>query len=69
MLLGCLQSLRTTSNRTHSPDVQAAERREDDPHNQGQGYGKDQGQELVDHVLAELKESVAADPDFVEGVR
>lgn len=55
--------------RHHNPDVQAAERREDDPHNQGQGYGKDQGQEFVDHVLAELKESVAADPDFVEGVR
>lgn len=48
--------------------MQAAERGEDDPHNQGQRYGEDQSQDLVDHVLAELKQSVAADPDLIEGV-
>lgn len=56
------------STKMHSPDVQAAEHREEDPHEHGQRYGKDQSQELVDQVLAELKEGVAADPDFVEGV-
>lgn len=48
--------------------MEAAERREDDPHNQGQRDGEDQSQHLVDHVLAELKQSVAADPHLVEGV-
>lgn len=48
--------------------MQTAEHGEEDPHHQGQRYGQDQRQEPVDQVLAELKESVAADPDFVEGV-
>lgn len=53
---------------TPLPDVEAAERGEDDPQNQGHRNGEDQSQDLVDHVLAELKQSVAADPDLVEGV-
>lgn len=57
-----------TGSRAPLPDVQAAEHREDDAHGQGQRYGKDQRQQLVEQVLAELEESVAAHPHFVEGV-
>lgn len=53
---------------THSPDVQAAEHREDDPQHQGQRDGEQQAQQLVQHVLAELEQRVAADPHLVEGV-
>lgn len=55
--------------RPSSPDVQAAERGEEDPRREGQRDRQEQGQELVNHVLADLKEGMAADPDFVEGVR
>lgn len=52
----------------HNPDVQAAERREHDPGHQGQRHGEQQAEQLVEHVLAELEERVAADPHLVEGV-
>lgn len=49
--------------------MQAAEGGEENPRSEGQGDGQEHGQELVDHVLADLEEGMAADPHLVEGVR
>lgn len=51
-----------------SPDVQTAEGSKQDTRNEGQGDGQKHCQELVDHVFADFKEGMAADPHFVKGV-
>lgn len=48
--------------------MQATEHSKENPCNQCQGNGKDKCEELIYQILAELKESMAADPDFIEGV-
>lgn len=51
-----------------SPDVQTAESGKEKPRCEGQGDGQEHRQELVENVLADFKESMAADPDFIKGV-
>lgn len=51
-----------------SPDMQTTEGSKQDPHNEGQGDGQKHRQELVDHIFADFKEGMAADPHFVKGV-
>lgn len=51
-----------------SPDVQTAEDGKENSRSESQGDGQEHRQELVDHVFADFKESVAADPHFVKRV-
>lgn len=52
-----------------SPDVQTAEGGKENSCSEGHGDSQEQGQELVDHVFADFKEGMAANPHFVKGVR
>lgn len=49
--------------------MQTAESGKEKSRREGQGDGQEHRQELVENVLADFKESVAADPDFIKGVR
>lgn len=49
--------------------MQTAEGGKENSRSKGQGDGQEHGQEFVDHVFADFKEGMAADPHFVEGVR
>lgn len=48
--------------------MQTAEGSKKDTGEEGQGDGQKHRQELVDHVFADLKEGMAADPHFVKGM-
>lgn len=48
--------------------MQAAEGSKQDTRHEGQGDGQKHRQELVEHVFADFKEGMAADPHSVEGV-
>lgn len=52
-----------------SPDMQTAEGGKENPRSEGQRNGQEHCQELVDHVFADFKEGMAANPHFVKGVR
>lgn len=49
--------------------MQTAEGGKENSRNEGQGDSKEHRQELVNHVFADFKERMAADPHFVKGVR
>lgn len=52
-----------------SPDVQTAEGGKENSCSKGQGDSQEHCQELVNHIFADFKEGMAADPHFVKGVR
>ena len=52
-----------------SPDVQTAEGGKENSRSKGQGDSQEHCQELVNHVFADFKEGMTADPHFVQGVR
>lgn len=49
--------------------MQTAEGGKDYSCSKGQGDSQEHCQELVNHIFADFKESMAADPHFVKGVR
>lgn len=49
--------------------MQTAECGKENSRSESQGNSQEHRQELVDHVFAHFKESMAADPHFVKGVR
>ena len=49
--------------------MQTAEGGKENSRRESQGNSQEHRQELVDHVFAHFKESMAADPHFVKGVR
>lgn len=49
--------------------MQTAEGGKENPRSEGQRDGQEHCQELVDHVFADFKEGMAANPHFVKGVR
>lgn len=51
-----------------SPDVQTAEDGKENSCSEGHGDSQEKCQELVDHVFADFKEGMAANPHFVKGV-
>lgn len=49
----------------YNPNVQTAEGGKENSRSKGQGDSQEQRQELVNHIFADFKEGVAADPYFV----